>query len=514
MSIAEPRITRMREVPPDPSIAQAVGRHHTFETAIADLIDNSIDATATRVLLRFLERDGEVVGIRLIDDGRGMDSNAIDNAMAYARRRQYVEGDQGHFGIGLKAASLSQADGLRVYSQRFGAMPSGRAIKSSSPTTVAELDGEDVAGCLGDLRVDFEWTTGTVVEWVEPRTFLSSTDASDRNRWLAERISTVMAHLGLVFHRKIESHALTVEIDVFDLDQRESGPTRIVRAIDPFGYSKTPGDSFPTSLSVDLDGPRDIGALHIWPPAQSGKPEYRLGGKPGALHQGFYFYRNDRLLQSGGWNTLTVARPELEYARVAIDIDESLAKYVTINPEKAGLELTADFKQALARASVGNSIATFGSFLESAEDVRRQSRRYTKRPVSLVEPARGFGADMLDAFAESVDFEGPAPVDIRWRVLPTEAPLQVDLENRTIWLNEQYRDIVAGKGSMEAADAPFVKTLLTIAFSKYFAGSHLGSREKLELAAWEQLLTAALRDEIARETQVELTRGDINDEGR
>ena len=41
-----------------------------------------------------------------------------------------------------------------------------------------------------------------------------------------------------------------------------------------------------------------------------------------------------------------------------------------------------------------------------------------------------------------------------------------------------------------------MKTMLMLVCSKYFEGSHLGSREKAELAAWEQLLTAALRDEL------------------
>ena len=74
----EPRITRVREVPPDPSIARAVGRHHTFETAIADLVDNSIDAGAVNVLVRFIERRGEIIGLRAVDDGKGMDAGRLD----------------------------------------------------------------------------------------------------------------------------------------------------------------------------------------------------------------------------------------------------------------------------------------------------------------------------------------------------------------------------------------------------------------------------------------------------
>ena len=130
MSEAAPRITRTRDVPPDPSIARAVGRHHTFETAIADLVDNSVDAGSRNVLVRFLQRGGAVVGLRLIDDGRGMDAVTIDEAMTFAKKRAYETGDLGHFGLGLKAASLSQADVLRVYSRKYGAQPAGRLIEA------------------------------------------------------------------------------------------------------------------------------------------------------------------------------------------------------------------------------------------------------------------------------------------------------------------------------------------------------------------------------------------------
>ncbi|TAP44621.1 ATP-binding protein [Arthrobacter sp. S39] len=495
----EPRVTRIRDVPPDASITAAVGRHHTFETAVADLVDNSIDATATRILLRFLERNGEIVGLRVIDNGRGMDAALIDDAMTFARKRTYGEDEQGHFGLGLKAASFSQADILRVYSRRIGALPAGRVIEASAPTRVSDLNGADVDDFMNSTRTDFSMLSGTVVEWGEPRTFLTSVDPSDRSRWLDERVSSVMSHLGIVFHRKISSQDVEITVDVFDLDYNESGVPRTVAAIDPFGYEPLTNDSFPAVLRIELDGVSVYGTAHIWPATQSGRPAYRLGGRPGSLAQGFYFYRADRLLQIGGWNSLAVNKPELEYARIAIDLTDAFKPHVTINPEKAGLELDSDLKQALLHSAIGQRDLTLAEFMAAAAGARRESRKYTKRPVELVEPARGFGSDMIDAFEATVEFHSAEPINIRWRVDFLETPIHVDLENRTIWLNEQYRDIIAGPRSMDADDAPFVKTLLLLVYSKYFEGAHLGSREKTELAAWEQLLTAALRDEIARE---------------
>jgi hypothetical protein len=500
MSGEAPRVTRVREVPPDPSIANAVGRHHTFETAIADLIDNSIDAGAGHVLVRLLEQDGAVIGLRVVDDGKGMDESAIDSAMKFARKRDYDSSDLGHFGLGLKAASLSQADELRVYSRSYGVAPAGRMIRASAPTSVGELDTDDVASVLDTLHLGFALTSGTVIEWAEPRTFLSSSDTRDRTRWIEERITGLQSHLGIVFHRLITRGVLDITIDVFDLGYDEAGVPRRVEPVDPFGYDALPNDPWPKPLTIALDSSTARGHAHIWPASQSGRREFRLSGRPGTLAQGFYFYRRDRLLQIGGWNTLVVPKPELEYARLSLDLDDALAQHVTINPEKAGLELDSDLKSAIRAASVGNDL-DFPSYLELAQGIRQESRRYTKRPIALVEPDRGFGADMLDAFAASVEFADADPIDIRWRVDRSESPLSVDIERRTVWLNEEYRDVIARPGSMDADDAPLVKTLLMIVFSKYFEGSYLGSREKGEIEAWEQLLTAALREELAQQAR-------------
>lgn len=489
------RVTRTREAQPDPSIAKAVGRHHTFETAVADLVDNSLDAGAGNVLIRFLEQDGAITGLRVIDDGRGMDAEQIDHAMEFARKREYSAKDQGHFGLGLKAASLSQADRLNVYSRRSGVLPEGRTITADEPTLIGELNDEDVASVLAGLHVDFPFSNGTVVEWFGPRTFLSSESTRDRAHWLDTRVDALRTHLGIVFHRHLHSGHVRIGIDVLDVGLGESGAPRRITAIDPFGYAPLANDRFPARLEFDIDGVVASAMAHLWPASQAGRPAFRLGGRPGSLAQGFYFYRNDRLLQVGGWNTLTVDRPELEYVRVAVELDEVLSRHATINPEKAGLELDSDLRRALLNARLAPDGIRFDDFLTTAENRRRESRRYVKRPVALVEPGRGFSPAMREAFAASIDIADGGPIDIRWRVHESESPVLIDFDNRTIWLNSAYRRLLTGSDSTDNEDASFLKTVLLLHFSKYFEGSYLGSREKAELDAWNQLLTAAARDE-------------------
>src|SRR5699024_7426327 len=176
-----------RRVDPDPSITSAIGRHHSLATAVADLVDNSIDAGALNVLVRFLIESGIPVGLRVIDDGRGMDTPAIDEAMTYARKRDYDPHDLGHFGIGLKSASLSQADCLIVWSRRYGAPPVGRRLLRStidSGPMVESYTSVDAGDQLAAADVEFDLTTGTIVDWSDVRSFLRSDSWDDQSAWL------------------------------------------------------------------------------------------------------------------------------------------------------------------------------------------------------------------------------------------------------------------------------------------------------------------------------------------
>src|SRR5690348_4473333 len=96
-------------LPPAPRALEALGRHHTLEAALAELVDNSIDAGASHALIRFVQRAGRLEQLVVVDDGCGMDNTAIDVAMTVGGERGYHGSEIGRFGFGLKAASFSQA---------------------------------------------------------------------------------------------------------------------------------------------------------------------------------------------------------------------------------------------------------------------------------------------------------------------------------------------------------------------------------------------------------------------
>lgn len=481
-------------VPPDVSITDAIGNHHDLTTALADLVDNSIDAAASRVHIRFVTAGSRVTGLRVIDDGNGMGDRAIDDAMAFARRRDYGRSDLGHYGLGLKAASLSQADVLDVHSRAPGGMPVGRRIAKDDPTRVWRLDPVQVGRDLESPASRMPGAPaphGTVVQWDGYRGALSSPDPAELERWLSDRIEAVRTHLGLVFHRILSRDDVAITIDQFDTERDEPGSSRKVQALDPLGTA-LPGPA-PTVLTGRVRGVDfRLRAVVLTPRAmvnRGGAASARSGGNGG---QGLYVYRRDRLLQAGGWNSVIGGGRDQEYLRIGLDIDDALLDAVRINPEKSGVVLDADMRAAIHEARTGDG-RTFAQVLERARGAAEAARTRQKRPVTLVEPQRGLSREMYDAIAEAVDFADADPIGIRWKRLDSGDLMDVDVERRTLWINDDYRSRFSN--SMRADDAPLLKTLLLLLLSRLFEGSYLGERERRELEAWNAIIAAALREE-------------------
>jgi hypothetical protein len=491
-------------VPPDPSIAAALGRHHSLSTAVADLVDNSIDAGAHHVLIRVLQRDERAVGLLVIDDGRGMDTDTISSAMAYAHRREYTTADLGHFGIGLKAASLSQADTLYVWSRAWGAPAVGRSLERESvevePLVMAYSD-QDATARIDSADASFPIETGTVVEWRDVRGFLQSPDPDEQTAWLGSAIEGLRTHLGTVLHRILARGDLTIRIDVLDEAYPEfgSGAKRTVEPLDPFAYPTSGDPGYPQRLAFALPEGLAEATLHLWPPAP-GDPAWLLGGRSHLDTQGLYVYRNDRLLQAGGWNGLTSPTRDLIHARAALDISPAVAPHVTINPEKTGVSLDADFVAAWNAGRLDDD-GTFADYVATARGGAQDARKRKPRPVEAAEPGRGYGAAVYEAVEENATFfPSSEPVDVRWSRLLDDEVFRVDRDQKTLWLNSRYRAALGGSG-LRNDDAQVTKALLHLLLGSHLTGPNAGSREKRIEAAWQAILLAAVQDEERHHTR-------------
>ena len=182
---------------------------YDFPSAVADIVDNSVMAGATRVEIR-IEFEGLDSSVTVADNGCGMTANGLVEALRYGTRRTYSRGDLGRYGLGLKTASLSQCRSVTVVT---------RSSLTATRIAVRELDLDLIAEWDEWLVVDpgpgpavahaRDWLAegpGTVVMWRKLDRVLPENrpDGGWARRRLQAMAAKTAEHLGMVFHRFLE----------------------------------------------------------------------------------------------------------------------------------------------------------------------------------------------------------------------------------------------------------------------------------------------------------------------
>ncbi|MEU6154299.1 ATP-binding protein [Actinosynnema sp. NPDC047251] len=485
------------ELPPDPRAMDAIGRNHSLATALADLVDNSIDAGATQVLIRLVKAGGRLTSLYVVDNGRGMSPDVIDSAMTVGGRREYGNGDLGHFGLGLKAASFSQARSLSVMSRAEGRQAVGRRWRLDAGGgrgfACDVVPGEFAESELRrDWRIDLV-ESGTVVRWDDVVAF-PATDAQRRiDEFIDTTITSACQHIGMVFHRFLEQSRLSVDFDVYEVDTGLAGPQIPVTPLNPFGYGRSGRSDFPRTLTAQENGLKLAFRCHLWP-GQSGTASFQLTGNP-VNHQGLYFYRRDRLLQAGGWEGVHAPSPKLRLARVEVDIDNDVVGLFQMNPEKSRVNVGPEFARLAASARSADGLG-LDEYFDLAEAVYTESRKRTAKRTPMVYPGSGLPPRIRDTIKREIpERAGEDPVDIRWDTFTDDLLFHVDRDRRTLWLNKRYRKMLLGGKHGGLNDLPLLKSLLYLLVSNVFEGSHLGPKDKDNIALWQTILTAAARAE-------------------
>lgn len=484
-------------LPPDPDVLEAIGLSHRMTSAVADLVDNSIDAKAKHVLIRFVQMEGQLTSLLVFDDGRGMDDRGIDAAMTVGKRRVYDSQALGHFGMGLKAATFSQADNLTVLSRQAGSHAVGRQWhrRGARNFECDVLDPGQVEEELGSLPFDAEAYSGTMVRWDKVRTFPASADPRVTADYLARIMQELRAHLGLVLHRVLTQDPqdpTVITLDVLDASVLETGAPQMVETIDPFGYRQSGHRGYPKTFSCQVGGRALPVQAHIWP-ARSEALGFRLDGSP-EHHQGFFFYRNDRLLEAGHWKGAAVASRRLQLARVVVDISDSL-EFFSMSMEKNSVHPRPEFIRAVEHATADDG-TSFQDFLAAAEETYRLGNQRNTGRKEVIPPGSGIAPEVKRAVeAELPQLDGRDPMQIRWKRLPGEDFFEVDRATHTLWLNTLYRKgLLAGRRA-GLNDVPLTKALLYLIMENIFRGSAFGPRDKDNVEVWQAILTAAVRAE-------------------
>ena len=323
---------------------------YDFPAAVADIVDNSIMAGASNVDVQ-IEFDGEDSYVAITDDGEGMTSNGLVEALRYGSRRPYGRSDLGRYGLGLKTASLSQCRSVTVITCR-GSAPSYVHVRMLDLDLIAELDEwlvvEPVpAPVVMRARERLSSEPGTVVIWRKLDRVLP--EKRPDGGWARRRLDLMAAktaqHLGMVFHRYLENHGLVITVN-----------GQKVEPWNPFA----PGEAATIELPLqrfEMDVEDTSGTVTLRRFVLPARDEFssleEFERYSGPLNwnrqQGLYIYRADRLVQWGGWNGIRGIDEHTKLARAALEFDTDLDSMFNINVAKMRVTIPPQIRQMLER---------------------------------------------------------------------------------------------------------------------------------------------------------------------
>ena len=457
---------------------------YSTPTAIADLIDNSITAGAANVWVTFFW-DGPSSYVSVLDDGCGMSEEELTASMRAGSRsplEQRSETDLGRFGLGLKTASFSQCRQLTVSSKSNGQKRATRRwdldhvrdcnqwrlLKSPAKGAEARLSG------LEGLK------HGTLLLWEAMDRIVPDTDVrseADHARFRG-LIDTVEEHLGMVFHR-----FLTPSFRIFINGEQ---PRHLVRPWDPFLSTHAATQQLPVEPIRTPTGVVTVRPFVLPHKDRLGEKLHQQAAGPLGWNaqQGFYVYRNERLLVAGDWLGLGYTKEEhYKLARIQIDL-----------PNTMDSDWDIDVKKSRARppGSIRDRLRAVAELTRSrAVEVYRHRGKYSARKPPSPESFAWLPGERKGRGVYSVNREHPLTaavlaaaganrpaVEALLRLLEESVPV------RQIWLDAAQKPDGHARPFEEASEKD-VKQVLTQVYEALRHVGHSAASAKERVASMD-----------------------------
>jgi len=329
---------------------------YDFAAAVADVVDNSVEANATKVDIA-VHFDGDDSWVRITDNGVGMKPAQIREALRYGAEREYdVTQALGKFGLGLKTASMSQCQLLTVASRSsveraeiFAYSWNLDHVMATNKWEILEVGRDEHPDLLREPLLEHRGTTvlwqrlDRILGYKHPYGEMAKKRLSGMCRELEE-------HLAMVFHRYISGEAGRRKV-------RMTVNGNPVRAWDPF-VRQEPATKQLESVTLRYDHDGVGGDILIQPYVLPHQDEFSTplahAAAAGPLRwnrqQGFYIYRANRMIQSGGWSNLRTLDEHTKLARVAVSFDPRLDEAFRINVAKMRVQLPQQLREQFEKA--------------------------------------------------------------------------------------------------------------------------------------------------------------------
>ncbi len=316
---------------------RAIG--YSFSTAVADIIDNSVSAEATEIRI-YSDPLADIPYFCILDNGCGMSSKELDNAMLPGSDREEKEDSEtelGRFGLGLKSASLSQCREFTVASKKYGKIRAMSfdldVIEEENKLLLKQLNNEEIKD-LPNIDLLDKYESGTIVIWTK---FDKIEDNASRfEDSFREMVAESKKHVELVFHRFYNS------ISIYYNNKR-------VERRDPFLLDSVGRQQTGRVTTIQVEGSNSsiVVTPYTLPFANTLTSEEKaLLGNPKSIfdEQGFYLYRNKRLITWGSWMRMGIRSELNKLARIQVDIPSTLDSVWMLDVKKSSARIPDKIK--------------------------------------------------------------------------------------------------------------------------------------------------------------------------
>ena len=327
---------------------------YDFSTAVADIIDNSIEAGASQIDIA-VGFYGDDSYVRISDNGKGMTKDELIEAMRYGSERKYNEEDLGKFGLGLKTASMSQCQRFSVASKtkiNNGVSVFCWDLSHIEKTNKWEILPLNEGDTLELVNAPLTEHSGTVILWERLDRIMGFKypyGEAARNK-LISICRELEIYLGMVFHKFFSGEVPEKHLDIY-LNGNKINPW------DPFGRSE-PKTNVLSPVKIKFIHNASTEKIFLQPYILPSKDEFssqeafkNLSGPSNwNQQQGFYIYRSNRMIQSGGWCGLRTSDEHTKLVRIELNFSPVLDDFFKINVAKMSIELPIQIREKVEQA--------------------------------------------------------------------------------------------------------------------------------------------------------------------
>jgi hypothetical protein len=338
------------EATPNPEylIKSIAEQGYSLETALADLIDNSISAYADKIEILVDNSDNKLT-LYLSDNGKGMTEKELADNMKFPSQNvdnKRASDDLGRFGLGMKTASFSQTRKFTVLSRKkedkiFNARTWDVGyLKECHKWRIIKNSDEEIIDLIkkynhisDNHQAEFEdFTANTIIIWQGLYKFENYLNPDNQYKHFKTQLNEITSeYLGIVFHKFFTKQIKPLQIRINN--------TR-VQPFNPF-QSKT--GMLPRSLGLKEmrfgDDVLKMDACVLPVSACDNEKEWTTGNKNLMDLEGIYIYRGDRIIFFGGWNGIIKKEARIKLARLRIEVGNINDDKLQLNVSKSKISI-------------------------------------------------------------------------------------------------------------------------------------------------------------------------------